>query len=862
MSLSELYRDQGTIGLFHLIRQNTTVQKELSDAARDPDTKQQYDFVPTYHFDKQERMAMGQLWRDMFGKRGEIYTLEDEVGGKQEMTHIHDGYIRSFYEKILAGKSTANIEKAVVQDETLIEKAFALGFLCHQWHWRDSGERYMLHCLNVAQQGVDRRLPTWNIAARIIHDTVEDHRKKFRIDSLAIHPQDKGALESQNYRLSGGTFQNQFTLDYNTIKNVFGTKNGRKISKLVKRLSKVRNSQNIPDPTATRKAIIDSLQAGGMEAVAKLDDRYHNISTIEGKPPTDQVNIALDTLRTYVPLAIITGEFEKANTMSDICYTVIDSASHGPELTSSIRLALDELADTFPIEKVTEAIFAQLTSSSYVHMIMRFPYLWEVIEHLRGRRDFDAKKDLFTNLDIIIDAKADPKKIHPIKDELNFVSGAVTEITNLYTNTDLSIWPVDGDTSISDAYDNAKRGEHNSFYPFKALYVKFALSLPIHIRVFKKSEYDLEYARLSYLDALAVPKGEYITTTHEQFLKEEKHLAHAKWLKIKDQFTMLRKEGMPEDLFQQTLLYTLPDAITIFGAKPFENLEAIKFEQRIVARTETVLGYAIQVAPKSWHNINGAMIRHRGKADLKPVKMYTLLQDGDQILLKFDTQDSTHVHPDWFEFIINPLQKSLIATQLEKRVEQLAQRTNKTQDPTLRKAIISERELLINAIRTRGWNIINLEIGNLEQFGLLAAKTTIPAKYENPRDFAYALGLEKIDQEVLKKVVSVLKNFWEDNAIIVAKAPNNPDVIGNLSRPLGEAEINIHTVFNITPWGDTAYVVYRINKQDPNFELLSVATTDMVKILKSMDPHVDKNWVTVLNSQREYDEWFSTQAMI
>lgn len=163
-----------------------------------------------------------------------------------------------------------------------IKKAYEYADILHQGQYRQSGEPYITHPLNVAYILADLHADRDTVCAGLLHDTIEDT------------PVTKETISH----------------DFNPV--IAELVDG--VTKLSKFNFITKEEQNIAN---TRK-IITSITEDVRIIIIKLADRLHNMRTLSFKSPFKQKENALETLDIFAPLAYYIGEYRIKNELEDL----------------------------------------------------------------------------------------------------------------------------------------------------------------------------------------------------------------------------------------------------------------------------------------------------------------------------------------------------------------------------------------------------------------------------------------------------------------------------------------------------------------------------------------------------------------
>ena len=154
-----------------------------------------------------------------------------------------------------------------------VKKAYEVAAEAHKNQFRESGEPYIIHPLNVCLNLTKLHADGASLCAGLLHDVVED---------------------------------TDYTLE--DIKEMFG----EDVAMLVDGVTKISNIHfNTKDDAsnANIRRLINSLNDDIRIIIIKLCDRLHNMQTLNFKKPEKQKRSAEETLNIFVPLAYFIGAF-------------------------------------------------------------------------------------------------------------------------------------------------------------------------------------------------------------------------------------------------------------------------------------------------------------------------------------------------------------------------------------------------------------------------------------------------------------------------------------------------------------------------------------------------------------------------
>jgi (p)ppGpp synthase/HD superfamily hydrolase len=179
--------------------------------------------------------------------------------------------------------SVKDIKKNIEFESDRVASAYKLAQNSHEGQFRQSGEPYFTHCVEVFKILKDE----WNITdenyliAALLHDTVED---------------------------------TEITLEQ--IKLEFGDE----VADLVSGVTKLQTSSD----HETLKKVLDKTYINPGVAILKLADRLHNMRTLEFMNPEKQIEKSKETLDIYTRLAESLGMWNVKTELEDLCFKYLD----------------------------------------------------------------------------------------------------------------------------------------------------------------------------------------------------------------------------------------------------------------------------------------------------------------------------------------------------------------------------------------------------------------------------------------------------------------------------------------------------------------------------------------------------------
>lgn len=168
------------------------------------------------------------------------------------------------------------------EEVEVIKKAYEYVKKLHDGQYRQSGEPYINHPLNVAYILADMHADRDTICAGLLHDVLED---------TEITKED-------------------IAHDFN--QNVANLVDG------VTKLSKMNFSSKQEQNLANTRKIITGITEDVRIIIIKLADRLHNMRTLQFKSEFKQKENALETMEIFVPLAYYIGAYRIKSELEDL----------------------------------------------------------------------------------------------------------------------------------------------------------------------------------------------------------------------------------------------------------------------------------------------------------------------------------------------------------------------------------------------------------------------------------------------------------------------------------------------------------------------------------------------------------------
>ncbi len=180
------------------------------------------------------------------------------------------------------------LENASPEEKHLIEKAYKLAEEAHRGQKRNSGEDFIIHPLKVAYNLVELSMDVPTIIAGILHDIIEDTEVSY--EQLAEEFGEEVA---------------------DLVEGV------TKLTKIQYKTKEERKAENL------RKMVI-AMSKDIRVIIIKLNDRLHNMRTLEYMSEAKKKEKATETLEIYAPIANRLGMFRIKSELEDLSLKHLD----------------------------------------------------------------------------------------------------------------------------------------------------------------------------------------------------------------------------------------------------------------------------------------------------------------------------------------------------------------------------------------------------------------------------------------------------------------------------------------------------------------------------------------------------------
>jgi guanosine-3',5'-bis(diphosphate) 3'-pyrophosphohydrolase len=253
-------------------------------------------------------------------------------------------------EKVRANNPDADIE--------LLRRAYVFSAFEHKGQVRHSGEPYLVHPLEVADQLAEMKLDVVAIAAGLLHDIVEDTQTPIE-----------------------------------RIKELFGVDVAHVVEGVTKLGAIPFSSSEERQAENFRKmllAMVDDIRV----ILVKLADRLHNMRTLHHLPEERRIKIAQETRDIYAPIANRLGMSKIKNELEDLAFKYLESKAY--EALRS-RVESRRRATEGMIEDLKKNITAKLAEAQVpvIEIDGRIKRLFSIHQKLKRQKiDLDQVYDL------------------------------------------------------------------------------------------------------------------------------------------------------------------------------------------------------------------------------------------------------------------------------------------------------------------------------------------------------------------------------------------------------------------------------------------------------------------------------------
>ena len=254
-------------------------------------------------------------------------------------------------------------------DIPLLKKAYQFSNQAHHGQFRESGDPYIEHCLEVAFILAEQHLDSATIAAGMIHDVVEETKVTIA-----------------------------------DIEKEFGKEIGELVDGVTK-IGEVELKSSEEQQVEYYRKMLLSMAKDIRVILIKLADRLHNMSTLGALKKEKQKRISQETLEIYAPLAHRFGMAQIKSQLEDLSLKYIDPRAY-QELVERVHSAKEEREEY--INEVTIPLKAELEKTGIKAEISgRAKHFYSIYRKMKKRdKPFEEIYDLLA-IRVIVDTEAD-----------------------------------------------------------------------------------------------------------------------------------------------------------------------------------------------------------------------------------------------------------------------------------------------------------------------------------------------------------------------------------------------------------------------------------------------------------------------
>lgn len=256
------------------------------------------------------------------------------------------------------------IKKYNPEEVEIVKKAYSFAKMFHEGQYRESGEAYITHPLNVAYILAELHADRDTICAGLLHDTLED--------TIATKEEIIKEFNSEIANLVDG----------------------------VTKLAKMDFVSKEAEHYANTRKIITGITEDVRIIIIKLADRLHNMRTLDFKKPEKQKENAIETMEIFAPLAYYIGAYRIKDELEDLSFKYLKPDEY--KKTEEDRLIL-EAFNMASLEEMLYKIKKILNNKNIPNDIkLRTKNIYGIYKRLSEFNDVAKIPDLFT-LKIMVD---------------------------------------------------------------------------------------------------------------------------------------------------------------------------------------------------------------------------------------------------------------------------------------------------------------------------------------------------------------------------------------------------------------------------------------------------------------------------
>ena len=373
------------------------------------------------------------------------------------------------FEKLLEKISLYNKEEI-----EKVKKAYELADKLHKNQLRESGEKYIIHPLNVCNILADMHADGDTLCAGLLHDVVEDTEE---------------TLE-------------QIEENFNS-----------EVAKLVDGVTKINNLHFAPDVDATPlnlRRLITSIETDVRIMIIKLADRLHNMRTLDFKRPEKQVKNARETLEIFVPIAYHLGAYRLKCELEDLCMKYLYKEEY-----ENINNMVKKIKTDYKVcyKKINEAVDNILNDNNIKYKSrLRVINTYTILKKLNKKYDITNIHDL-VNYKIIVDNLEDCYKvlglIHSLYTPIHykFKDYIAAPKTNLYSSLHTTVFGPD--EKLIQIQIRTEKQDYLNIYGITAYWRQYKSKGPEKMQNDLKTKYQF-FKSLDFLNSIIENNDEYL----------------------------------------------------------------------------------------------------------------------------------------------------------------------------------------------------------------------------------------------------------------------------------------------------------------------------------------------------------------
>ena len=256
-------------------------------------------------------------------------------------------------------------------DRTLLLRAYRFSEAAHRGQFRNSGDPYITHSVEVAKILAGLQLDSITVASGLLHDVVEDT-----------------------------------TLSVATVESEFGSEIAAIVDGLTKIAKLPSGGSSQERQVESYRKLLLSIAKDARVIIVKLADRLHNMRTLDWLPPEKRRRIATETRDLYAPLAHRFGMARLRWELEDLAFKHLE-----PEEYKSLakKIAQKRGEREALIRQLKDPLEAALARAGIrnVEVTGRPKHLWSIYKKMKQReRPYEEIYDLLA-IRVLVDSVPD-----------------------------------------------------------------------------------------------------------------------------------------------------------------------------------------------------------------------------------------------------------------------------------------------------------------------------------------------------------------------------------------------------------------------------------------------------------------------